>query len=93
MKGLRTDTSESLYAKLETLEAATTRWLARWSITILRVSLGSILLGFGLLKFFPGMSPAEGLVAQTLDAIAFGISQRACASSWWRPWNAPSASA
>lgn len=63
----------SLRAKLETSEAATTRWLARWSITILRVSLGGVFLGFGLLKFFPGVSPAEGLVAKTLGVLAFGI--------------------
>jgi putative oxidoreductase len=55
------------------LETATRRWLARWSVTLLRVSLGSILLGFGLLKFFPGMSPAEGLVVRTLDVLAFGM--------------------
>src|SRR5215216_6270574 len=49
-----------IYAKLDSLKAATTRWLARWSITILRVGLGVIFLGFGLLKFFPGVSPAGG---------------------------------
>lgn len=36
-----------------------TGWLGRYSVDILRVSLGLIFLGFGLLKFFPGASPAE----------------------------------
>ncbi len=70
---LRAGARESLHAKLDTLEAATTRWLARRSIPILRVGLGGIFLGFGLLKFFPGVSPAEGLVVQTLDVLSFGI--------------------
>ncbi len=47
-------------------------WLARWSITVLRVGLDSVFLGFGLLKFFPGFSPAEDLVMQTLGVLTFG---------------------
>ena len=38
MKILHANTAGSLPAKVETLEAATTRWLARWSVTILRVT-------------------------------------------------------
>jgi uncharacterized membrane protein YphA (DoxX/SURF4 family) len=77
MRGFTTESlsagaSESLRAKLHILEAATMRWLARWSVTILRVGLGVIFLGFGLLKFFPGFSPAEGLVMQTLGVLSFG---------------------
>lgn len=37
-------------------------WLTRYSISLLRISLGLIILGFGVLKYFPGVSPAEGLV-------------------------------
>jgi putative oxidoreductase len=47
--------------------------LARHSIDILRVSLGLVFLGFGALKFFPGASPAEALVARTIDALSFGL--------------------
>jgi len=50
-----------------------TRWLARHSIDLLRVSLGLVFLGFGVLKFFPGASPAEALVARTLDTLSLGI--------------------
>jgi uncharacterized membrane protein YkgB len=50
-----------------------TRWLAHRSIDVLRVSLGLVFLGFGVLKFFPGMSPAEGLVMRTLDVLSFGL--------------------
>jgi uncharacterized membrane protein YkgB len=50
-----------------------TAWLARHSIDLLRISLGIVFLGFGVLKFFPGASPAEALVARTLDTLSLGI--------------------
>ena len=37
----------------------------------LRYSLGIIYLWFGLLKFFPGFSPAESLVMKTVDMLSF----------------------
>ncbi len=43
------------------------RWLIAHSIAILRVSLGAVFLVFGLLKFFPGVSPAKNLVEHTTD--------------------------
>lgn len=46
--------------------------LGRYSIDLLRISVGLVLLGFGMLKFFPGVSPVEGLVTRTVDAITFG---------------------
>ncbi|WP_205543997.1 DoxX family protein [Rubrobacter indicoceani] len=49
------------------------KWLVRYSITVLRVSLGAIFLGFGLLKFFPGLSPAADLATQTTSALTFGL--------------------
>ncbi len=50
-----------------------TRWLAKRSIDLLRVSLGVVFLGFGVLKFFPGASPAEALVARTVDTLSLGV--------------------
>jgi putative oxidoreductase len=54
-----------------------TRWAAGWlaghSINLLRVSLGLVFLGFGALKFVPGASPAEDLVARTVDRLSFGL--------------------
>lgn len=69
---LHTDVTQRLRARLHLLEESILRWLARWSVTVLRVGLGSIFLGFGLLKFFPGFSPAEDLVSQTLGVLTFG---------------------
>ncbi|WP_432942431.1 DoxX family protein [Kribbella sp. CA-253562] len=51
----------------------TTEWLGRHSVDILRVSLGLVFLGFGVLKFFPGASPAEALVMRTLDTLTLGV--------------------
>jgi len=43
------------------------------TILILRLSFGIIYLWFGLLKFFPGLSPAEGLAGETIETMTFGI--------------------
>ncbi|MFG1621023.1 DoxX family protein [Kribbella sp. NPDC049227] len=48
-------------------------WLGRQSVDILRVSLGLIFLIFGVLKFFPGASPAEALVMRTVDTLTLGV--------------------
>ncbi|TDE16072.1 DoxX family protein [Jiangella asiatica] len=53
--------------------AAATRWLSRHSIHVLQVSLGAIFLGFGVLKFFPGASPAEAMVERTIDTLTLGL--------------------
>jgi uncharacterized membrane protein YphA (DoxX/SURF4 family) len=58
---------------LEDLEALAARLLARHSIALLRISLGLIFLAFGLLKFFPGHSPAEVLAERTLGVFTFGL--------------------
>ena len=59
--------------RLNRAEAACHRWLVAHSIAILRVSLGAIFLGFGALKFFPGVSPAQGLVEATTDILTLGL--------------------
>ncbi len=48
-------------------------WLAPHGIDILRVCLGLIIAGFGVLKFFPGISPAEPLVTRAVDTLTFGV--------------------
>lgn len=41
--------------------------LVRHGITALRFTVGAVFVGFGLLKFFPGVSPAENLAMATVD--------------------------
>ena len=43
------------------------------AIPILRVAVGLVFLGFGVLKFFPGVSPAENLAETTFDKLSFGL--------------------
>lgn len=50
-----------------------TRWMARNGIVLLRVSLGIVFFWFGVLKFFPGLSPAQDLAARTIDMMTFGL--------------------
>ena len=52
-----------------------TSFLTKYSITILRVSLGINFLWFGALKLIPGLSPAEGLATNTIELLTFGLIQ------------------
>lgn len=42
-------------------------------LNLLRYSLGIIYIWFGLLKFFPGYSPAESLVIKTVDLLSLHL--------------------
>ena len=55
------------------LDKHITDWMARHGITLLRISLGVVFLWFGVLKFFPGLSPAQSLAARTIDRLTFGM--------------------
>ena len=46
-----------------------TSWMAKYGLTILRIGLGIVFFWFGALKLFPGMSPAENLVRDTITFI------------------------
>jgi uncharacterized membrane protein YphA (DoxX/SURF4 family) len=48
-------------------------WMERHLITVLRTSVGIVFFWFGVLKFFPGLSPAEDLAARTISALSFGL--------------------
>jgi putative oxidoreductase len=58
---------------LELIESETHDWLVANSVTLLRVSLGAVFLGFGFLKFFPMVSPAEDLVIATTSMLTFDL--------------------
>ncbi len=59
--------------RIRAAEELAFRWLIAHSIAILRVSLGAVFFGFGLLKFFPGVSPAQNLVERTTEILTFGL--------------------
>ena len=59
--------------RLDLLDQTVTQYMARYGITLLRISVGVIFMWFGFLKFFPGLSPAEGLATRTLEVLSFGM--------------------
>ena len=58
---------------LARVDAAAHRWLVRNSLTFLRISVGVIFLAFGVLKYFPGVSPAQNLAEDTTHILTFGL--------------------
>lgn len=50
-------------------------FMGRYGILFLRVSLGIVFLWFGVLKFFPGLSPATGIATATIERLTFGFIQ------------------
>jgi uncharacterized membrane protein YkgB len=61
--------TQNLYQRADPL---ITRWMARHGVPFIRISLGIVFLWFGVLKFIPGMSPAEHLAGQTIERLSFG---------------------
>ena len=60
-------TEEAVVEKyFKKIDQSVTSWMAWTGLTFLRVGLGVIFLWFGVLKFFPGLSPAENLVRNTI---------------------------
>ena len=62
-----------LMRRVDDAQRAAARWLSRYSIDALRISLGLVFLGFGALKFFPGLSPAAELATRTVETLTLGI--------------------
>jgi uncharacterized membrane protein YkgB len=58
------------YHRIDTM---LTTWMARHGTRLLRISLGLIFLWFGMLKFFPGLSPAQSLAGDTIGRLSFGL--------------------
>jgi uncharacterized membrane protein YphA (DoxX/SURF4 family) len=44
-------------------------------ITLLRISVGIVFVWFGILKFVPGLSPADELATRTIATLSFGLVQ------------------
>lgn len=51
---------------LDNIDKIITNWTSRYGLLVLRIGLGVVFFWFGALKFFPGLSPAEGLVRNTI---------------------------
>jgi len=61
----------SLPPRLQPVDVRITAWLARYGVTLTRLSLGVVFLWFGALKFVPGWSPAAELASRTIERLTF----------------------
>ena len=59
--------------RFDRLDRRITAALAGAAVPVLRISLGTVFLWFGALKFFPGLSPAQDLAARTIEQLTFGV--------------------
>jgi uncharacterized membrane protein YkgB len=54
------------------VDRSITRFMADHGITLLRISVGIVFFWFGVLKYFPGMSPATDLAVRTIRVLTGG---------------------
>jgi len=59
--------------KVYKLDITITKWMARNGLLLMRISIGFIYFWFGFLKFFPGISSAEGIATFTISTLTFGV--------------------
>jgi len=64
---------DALAPRFIQLENRIHQLLITHSISVLRISVGAIFLGFGLLKFFPDVSPAQVLATDAVGALTLGL--------------------
>jgi uncharacterized membrane protein YphA (DoxX/SURF4 family) len=50
-----------------------TTFMSKYGILLLRMSLGIVFLWFGVLKFIPGLSPAQEIATITIEKLTFGL--------------------
>lgn len=62
-----------LYKRFLHLEDVIHHQFVAHSVAVLRVAVGAVFLGFGVLKYFPGVSPAQNLTEATTHIMFFGL--------------------
>ena len=62
-----------LQQQFDRVDTRITGFMARHGLTFLRLSVGIVFLWFGVLKLFPGLSPAADLAARTIEQLTFGV--------------------
>ena len=48
-------------------------FMQRYGTLFLRISVGIVFFWFGILKFFPNVSPAQEIVTKTMSVLSFGL--------------------
>jgi uncharacterized membrane protein YkgB len=64
---------QTYYQRFLHLENQIHHQLVAHSIAALRIAVGLVFLGFGVLKFFPGVSPAESITRATTHILFLGL--------------------
>ena len=57
---------EDFQRRFHALDNDITRYMARYGVTFLRISMGIVFFWFGALKLFPDLSPAETLIRESI---------------------------
>lgn len=66
---------EQLYGLYQHADEKITSFMQEYGITLLRISVGIVFFWFGVLKFFPGLSPAQDIATETIERLTFGLIQ------------------
>lgn len=69
----RTPGMNKIYTRFLHLENILHHQLVAHSVAVLRVAVGLVFLGFGVLKYFPGVSPAQNITEATTHILFFGL--------------------
>lgn len=64
---------EAFINRTEQIEAKASVWMQKHGLLLLRISIGIVFFWFGILKFFPGLSPAQDLAIRTISIISFNL--------------------
>lgn len=64
---------DQLREKYLKVEVRMIAFMKRYSIPLLRMSMGIVFFWFGILKFFPGLSPADEIATATIEELTFGL--------------------
>ncbi len=62
-----------LYNRFLHLENTLHHQFVTSSVAVLRIAVGAVFLGFGVLKYFPGVSPAQGITEATTHILFLGL--------------------
>ena len=65
-------TQSGLPESIDRVDLRITGTLARIGVPAVRIALGIVFVWFGILKFFPNLSPAELLAARTMERLTLG---------------------
>lgn len=60
------------YVLFDRIDLRITEWMAQYSVPLTRIALGVVFFWFGVLKFSPGASEAEGLATRTISTLTLG---------------------